>query len=80
MPKLLLQPVVENCIEHGFSNNPSDGMIVISAVLEGDRIRFTVSDNGAGMTTEEMAQVTANLSKADIDDADIGIRNIHQRI
>ena len=80
MPKLLLQPVVENCIEHGFSNNPSDGMIVISTVLEGDRIRFTVSDNGAGMTTEEMAQVTANLSKADIDDADIGIRNIHQRI
>lgn len=80
MPKLLLQPVVENCIEHGFSNNPSNGIIVIGVVLEGDRIRFTVSDNGAGMTMEEMTQVTENLSATDIDDVDIGIRNIHQRI
>ena len=43
--KLTLQPVVENCIEHGFSNNPSDGMIVISAVLEGDRMHFTMESS-----------------------------------
>ncbi len=80
MPKLLLQPIVENCIEHGFENNPSDSLITIDARCMEEGVIFTVSDNGTGMSEDEITSLISNLSKADIDDADIGIRNIYQRI
>lgn len=80
MPKLLLQPLVENCIEHGFANNPSDSLIVIGAKCLEGKVIFTVTDNGIGMDEEELCTLTSNLGKTNIDDADIGIRNIYQRI
>ena len=80
MPKLLLQPLIENCIEHGFSNNPSDNLITIAAKCMEEKVIFVVADDGVGMNAEQLSSLIANLSKTNIDDADIGIRNIHQRI
>ena len=49
IPRILLQPLVENSILHGFRNRESGGQIDIEVLDEGERWRLKVSDNGAGM-------------------------------
>ena len=48
--KLLLQPIVENCIIHGISNSDTEqGEINITAALQNEMIQISVTDNGIGM-------------------------------
>ena len=49
VPNLILQPLVENAIQHGIAPNPAPGFIRISAKRELDRIKVTISDNGGGL-------------------------------
>ena len=48
VPHLLLQPFVENAVQHGISRLSSDGKIRISSRREGERLCLTVRDNGPG--------------------------------
>lgn len=76
--KLLLQPIVENCIIHGFENLDTIGHIKIDGRLEGERMVITVEDNGKGMRPEEMEKV---LNPADNRQCSrIGIYNVNRRI
>lgn len=52
VPSMILQPVVENCIKHGFSDMDSDGLIQINAMLHGNMLNLEVLDNGKGFNTE----------------------------
>jgi len=54
VPTLLLQPLVENAIRHGVARRVGPARIKVSArhESEGDRIRLTVRDNGAGLRTD----------------------------
>ena len=54
VPKLLLQPLVENCIYHGIKPKGEDGIICISTRLVGNEIVILVRDNGLGMSEEEI--------------------------
>lgn len=51
--KLILQPIVENCIKHGFAGKEGVGTINIVAYSRGDDIIIEVSDNGCGFEAEE---------------------------
>jgi two-component system, sensor histidine kinase YesM len=55
MPKLTLQPLVENSIQHGFEGIGYMGTIRVSACEEEDRLVFYVSDNGIGIAPEKLA-------------------------
>ncbi|MDE7454547.1 MAG: sensor histidine kinase, partial [Clostridia bacterium] len=46
--KLILQPIVENCIKHGFANNSGAGTITVSAEEKGNDIVISVTDDGCG--------------------------------
>jgi hypothetical protein len=50
VPQLLLQPLVENAIEHGVARRAGAGRIGIEVAREGDRLRVAVSDDGPGLT------------------------------
>ncbi len=52
VPKLMLQPIVENSIIHGFAG--SGGRITVTARLEGGELEVTVSDDGCGMSEESL--------------------------
>ncbi len=54
LPKLVLQPLVENCIQHGIKPKGDNGIISISTCLKGNKIMVTVRDNGVGMSGEEI--------------------------
>ena len=49
VPVLLLQPLVENAIRHGFSRRPGPGSIDVRAERRGDRLLLAVLDDGAGL-------------------------------
>ena len=78
VPKLTLQPLVENSIYHGIKLQRHKGDIRVEAVDMEDRIELIVRDNGAGMTEErleEMRTVMANGQKVGF-----GLRTVHERI
>lgn len=49
VPDLVLQPIVENALEHGASRSSGEGVVEIAAEREGDRLILTVRDNGPGV-------------------------------
>jgi two-component system, LytTR family, sensor kinase len=49
VPRLILQPLVENAIKHGLAPKPGQGLIRISAVRRDDRLALEVRDNGVGL-------------------------------
>jgi signal transduction histidine kinase len=49
VPNLILQPIVENALEHGASRAQGEGRIELAAARHGDELRITVRDNGPGL-------------------------------
>lgn len=83
IPKLMLQPIAENALLHGVRNKRGKGYISITGKKDGDNIIFQVTDNGRGMTPEELQQLRqAILSKNnnDRDNSGFGMANVNQRI
>ena len=77
--KFIMQPIVENAIFHGFENIEHIGVIRISAYIEKDFLYILISDNGVGMTEEELQNVIHRKpSKKQY--LDIGIQNVDNRI
>ncbi len=59
VPKLALQPLVENAIIHGVADR-DDGYIKVQAVQEGDDLVLRVSDNGCGMAPEVLERLNSD--------------------
>ncbi|CAI3614412.1 putative two-component sensor histidine kinase [Clostridium neonatale] len=74
VPKLFLQPFVENSIIHGFSMIDSGGSLKITGRLEGEMVYFSVEDNGRGMDNKRIKEVMETNTD------NIGIRNVNNRI
>jgi len=77
--KLILQPIVENCIYHGLKNKIDEGEISIKASIEGDDLLLSVSDNGYGMRQETIADLY-NSFKDGVVSNSVGLKNIYQRV
>ncbi len=74
VPKLFLQPFVENSILHGFEHMEQGGVIRIEGKNDEHTLCFTVADNGAGMTAEAVERVMT------MEASHIGVRNVDKRI
>ncbi|HPO02812.1 MAG TPA: sensor histidine kinase [Treponemataceae bacterium] len=59
--KLVLQPLVENALYHGIKNKRGRGVLRVRAFREAGQLRFSVEDNGIGMTEERLAEVRRGL-------------------
>lgn len=81
VPKLLLQPLVENALTHGIGSKHANGQIIVKALAVGDDIRITVTDNGQGIKPGEIdAILTENTKKNKLRFSGIGLANVNQRI
>lgn len=73
--KLILQPVVENAIEHGIDQKRGGrGLLTIKGAEEEETIVFTVEDNGPGMTGQQLEEVFVKKTHG------YGLFNVQQRI
>lgn len=81
MPKILLQPILENCFSHGFKDISHKPVISVTIKKEGRDISFTVADNGRGMTVDELDRLAEKLSRRDMPaEHGIGLYNVNERL
>ena len=80
MPCLILQPMVENAIQHGIAMKLQDGHVWIRIYIRGDRICLEVQDNGVGMTAEQIRNIYDDFQENKSSGSHIGIRNIYRRL
>lgn len=78
VPKLILQPLVENALYHGIKNRRGIGSIRIVGEDAGEDILLTVSDNGAGMNEEQVTALQAGIYQDR--HTGLGLVNVHKRI
>lgn len=74
VPKLILQPLVENAIQHGLEALEHGGKIVVSGGTEDGYLVFRVKDNGQGISSERQREILAHR-----DDNHFGLYNVHMR-
>ena len=80
VPKLILQPMVENAILHGIEPMKDGGRVRITAGLEQQNLLITIEDNGPGMAPEELEQCRAAVYSESGATDSIGMRNVHRRL
>ncbi len=71
VPSLLLQPLVENCIKHGFARKVGPGTITIRSRRERGLAIIEVEDDGLGISEERLAHALSS---------GIGLSNVHERL
>lgn len=77
LPRISIQPLVENAINHGLKNARGEKHVVIRAYTEGENLKITVEDNGVGISPERMAELLTQQSEQG---TSIGLSNIHSRM
>ena len=84
--KFLLQPLVENSLNHGLRNKPGGGEICVSARRDGNDLILVVADDGMGMTEDQLHALIELINRTDIEEnrdpfaGGVGVRNVHQRL
>ena len=88
VPKMILQPLVENAIIHGVEVLDRDGRLVVESERVGDSLILRVRDNGGGMDPEKLERMQRKLAGAQLERdkdivgyrAGIGVVNVNNRI
>jgi len=83
LPKLIIQPLVENAIQHGIENKLGSGFVSVTVKpsQNPEYFQVIVEDDGAGMDEEKLAKIRAKLA-AGVDRAmeSYGITNVQERL
>lgn len=80
IPKMILQPLVENACVHGVEKAIGIRNIAVSVEKQGDFIHFIIADNGIGISPERINQILDNIKSGRDDGVSIGLKNIYRRI
>lgn len=79
IPKLLLQPIIENSIKYGFRQR-MNLHVEIEGHLEGDMLLLLVADDGPGMEEEKAKELKASIHRRFMDSSSNGLHNIARRL
>ncbi|WP_245237800.1 sensor histidine kinase [Paenibacillus ihuae] len=80
IPKLSMQPLVENSCKHGLQTIEGLGIIKVRAAALEDRLQITVSDNGKGIGAAQLKDLLHNIRTEDSSGLNIGMRNVYRRL
>lgn len=80
VPILILQPLVENSIIHGFRQKDHGGIITIKGEINSEGVSILVTDNGRGMNDEVLMGVLDTDSEKKGKFNRIGLKNVHDRL
>jgi two-component system sensor histidine kinase YesM len=93
LPKMTLQPIIENAVKHGLEPSYNPGILTVRAQAEGQRLHITITDNGVGMEPTALNQLQQALGHPPVKEQTsevlqrsssgrkgIGIANVHHRL
>ena len=90
IPRLIIQPVVENAIFHGVEEKLEGGKVTIEVIMTDQNLILTISDNGKGMDRDKLEELNLRIQSNDEEPEDsknrntrntgIALPNIHKRI
>ena len=64
VPRLIIQPIIENAIYHGLKEKLENGIIIIEVILTDKNMIIMVSDNGEGMDSETLAEINKRIKSS----------------
>lgn len=76
--KIILQPIIENSLFHGLSENGTEGVLKIKGWLEDGYVFLEVSDNGIGMSEQQINMIMGGINKKSI--RGYGLQNVISRL
>lgn len=81
IPKLSMQPLVENSCKHGLQTIEGLGIITIKTEVEDGRLQVTISDNGKGIEPSQLKEILFNVQNEEVSSGtNVGIRNVYRRL
>lgn len=80
LPKMIIQPLVENACVHGVEAASNRREIHIAIHVSGGQLVITVSDNGGGIAQKQLTQLKAMLSGGEKLKGSVGLYNVYQRL
>jgi len=81
IPRLILQPVVENAVIHGIEPKEGQGHIIIRGLEEEHGFRIVIEDDGTGMDLAKIQDLQSRVERGEnTDNASYGLWNVHQRM
>jgi len=80
IPKMTLQPLVENASIHGIEKLKEGGLIRIAVGKTGENLVCTVQDNGAGIPPDKLASMLSELETGEDIGESVGIKNVYYRL
>lgn len=79
IPKLTLQPVVENAVKHGMSKKEGPGILRIT-VTDGQDLMIVIEDNGVGLDEQSLESLMERIHRRDRTDSHVGLGNVQERL
>ncbi|WP_426332929.1 sensor histidine kinase [Paenibacillus silvae] len=83
VPRLVLQPLIENAFEHGLKDTGGKGVVVVTVIQSESDLEVVVEDNGGSLNEEKLERIMALLKDPDnkaIEQEVTGMLNVHQRL
>lgn len=80
VPKMIIQPIVENAVKYGFGENVEVLRVEISAYIEDEKLYIIVKDDGVGIDKDLLKDLVFNLNEKYNSSDHIGLYNVHKRI
>ncbi|MET1248533.1 ATP-binding protein [Sporolactobacillus sp. STCC-11] len=75
LPPLMIQPLIENAVQHGISKRKSGGQVILTVTRQQNRYTVMIEDNGVGMDNEQIKKLQANETSSSV-----GLKNINDRL
>lgn len=80
VPRLILQPIIENAFEHGIEKKKNSGLLLVNFEGNERELRIVVEDNGCDITDDELENLQDLLENNEQEVETTGTLNIHRRI
>jgi two-component system sensor histidine kinase YesM len=80
IPRLILQPIIENAYNHGLEQKAKDGWVKVAAHWSAEQLVIVVEDNGGEMTEDKLNQLQMLVRSSDDMVESTGLVNVHRRL
>lgn len=80
VPRLVIQPIIENAYEHSLEKNTTTGLLRVEFRMESSYAEIIVEDNGQELLTEDIEKLQFLLQSESKTDDITGLMNIHRRL